>query len=239
MLRSWRALFRFDSGQSPIDFTPSNVYAVAIWIIKNANKYFDEQLIDLYKELSAKENIKNYKSNQTTWEQDRWRYNQQYKSHYCLDYRLIFSRGGWGWSGRGLSESTIDLIDDLMTVATNLGFDGQSSQSFGWDKEPEAGQKQEFFMRPNWKNDNTAKSTLFMETRFYKNGNVHLKLNQEFMKALNVEARRLLGWIKSPQEVVEEFPESCKIKEKDANKYFKKNYLVICSNPKNLIESSI
>ena len=42
------------------------------------------------------------------------------------------------------------------------------------------------------------------EFRAFKNGNIHMKANQEFMKALNVEAGRLNGWIKSPDEAVEE-----------------------------------
>jgi hypothetical protein len=41
---------------------------------------------------------------------------------------------------------------------------------------------------------------LFAEIRAYKNDNTHFKLNQNFVRALNIEAARLLGWIKSPQE---------------------------------------
>ena len=229
---------------SSIDCTESNVYAVVIWVIKNANKYFDEQLVDLYQDLSTKDNIKNYKSNQKTWEQDNWRYTKETMSHYCLDYRLVLSRYrcfDFSFSGetRGLTSEAIALIDDLMTVAVNLGFDGQSEQSFGWNYNPNAGEKLEFHMRPNWRNDTTVKRTLFMEVRFYKNGNIHLKLNQDFIKALNIEAGRLLGWVKSANDVVEEFPDDCKVTPEDAGKYFKKNYLMICSNAANLLEVSI
>ena len=229
---------------SSVDFTESNVYAVVIWVIKNANKYFDEQLVDLYKSLSAKDNIKNYKSNQKTWEQDNWRYTNEKMSHYCLDYRLVLTRYrcfDFNYCGeiRGLNSDAIAIVDDLMTVAVNLGFDGQSEQSFGWNYNPKGGEKLEFHMRPNWRNDNTAKRVLFMEARFYKNGNIHLKLNQDFIKALNIEAGRLLGWVKSAEDVVTEFPDDCKVTPEDAGRYFKKNYLMICNNATNLLEVSI
>ena len=53
--------------------------------------------------------------------------------------------------------------------------------------------------------------------RYRMNGNVHFKCSQEFMKALNIEASRLLGWVNSPQEVEEEMGYSAK----EADKYFK------------------
>jgi hypothetical protein len=223
-----------------IDFTESNIYAILLWVIKNANKYFGDQIVRVYKQLSERENIKNYKSNQTTWEKDHWRYREQEKSKYTLDYRLIYSRGGWeGYGDKRLSNSSIYLIDDLMTIAENLGFDGQNSKSFSWDQSPSYGEKQEFYMRPNWRNDNSVKNLLFMQARFYKNGNIHLKLNQDFMKAFNVEAGRILGWIKSPVEAANEFSEDCKVTEGEAGKYFKKNLLLMYSNASNLLESSI
>lgn len=230
-------LFRKLAQQTSIDFTESNVYAVAIWIVKNSNKYFDAQIVDIYKQLSAKENIKNYKSNKKTWEEDRWRYNREEKTHYCLDYRLIYS-GNWNHSysrGSELSQNSIDLVNDLLTIAENLGFDGQSEKAFNWSKSPEFGKKVEFWMRPNWRNDNTTKSEIFMEARFYKNGNFHFKLNQQFIKALNIEAARILKWINSPKEAVEEFPEDCKVSEMEAQKYFKNNFTMLNSNLSQLL----
>ena len=46
-----------------IDFTIENIWVVLMWVIKNANKHYDGQLISFYKKLSSPENIKNYKSN--------------------------------------------------------------------------------------------------------------------------------------------------------------------------------
>jgi hypothetical protein len=219
-----------------IDFTESNIYAVLIWVIKNANQYLDQQIKDLFEKLTEREGIRNYKSNQTTWEKDRWRYRDQNKSHYCLDYRIV-TAGYWegpSWEPR-LSKNTIDLIDDIMTVANNLGFDGQSSKVFGWDRNPPYGEKQEFYMRPNWQNDNTVQRNLFMEARFYKNGNVHLKINQDFMKAFNIEAARLNGWVRSAEDILNEFPNECKVSAEEVQKYYKANFLITYSSPKNLL----
>ncbi len=54
----------------------------------------------------------------------------------------------------------------------------------------------------------------------YKNENIHLKFNQEFMKKLNVEAARLNKWIKTPFEASDEIG----IKIKDCEKFFKSNF---------------
>lgn len=219
-----------------IDFTESNIYAVLIWVIKNANQYLDQQIKDLFERLTEREGIRNYKSNQTTWEEDRWRYRDQTKSHYCLDYRMV-TRGYWeGFSDKRLCQRTVDLIDDIMTVANNLGFDGQSSKSFGWDTKPSYGEKQEFYMRPNWQNDNTTIKSLFMEARFYKNGNVHLKINQNFMKSFNIEAARLNGWVRSAEDILREFSDDCKVSAEEAKKYFKSNFLISCNSPRSLLQ---
>jgi hypothetical protein len=223
----------FERLNTSIDFTVDNVYAVLIWVIKNANQYLDQQITDIFQELTTADNTRNYKSNQTTWEQDKWRYREQKKSNYCLDYRLVVE-GFWDNYNKELSGETINLINDLMTIAENLGFDGQSNLQFGWNKKPTTGEKVEFFMRPNWKSDNTSKRELFMECRFYKNGNTHIKLNKEFMKAFNIEAARINKWIRSPQEASEEFPDDCKVSESEAKKYFKGNF-VLLSNPQQLL----
>jgi hypothetical protein len=50
------------TAHTSIDFTESNIYAVTIWVIKNANKYFDSQLVDLVEKMIDKANITLYKS---------------------------------------------------------------------------------------------------------------------------------------------------------------------------------
>ena len=41
-----------------VDYSAENAYAVVCWVLKNANSYFDEQLVDVYQNLTREENIK-------------------------------------------------------------------------------------------------------------------------------------------------------------------------------------
>lgn len=46
---------------------------------------------------------------------------------------------------------------------------------------------------------------LFFQYKGYKNGNVHIKFNQEFMASLNIAVGKLNNWLKNKQEAKEEF----------------------------------
>lgn len=61
----------------------------------------------------------------------------------------------------------------------------------------------------------------------HKNGNVHFQINQEFMKIFNLEAGRLKGWLKSPQEAAEEL----EISLEEATSCWKSNFTLL---PKDL-----
>lgn len=184
-----------------IDFSVDNAYAIVLWVIKNANKYIDQQLIEVFKELSEPECVKNYKSNLKTWEQDRWRYKQDNKhTHYMLEYRIITEKHAAikpndAWSSwdfqNGLAKNCHSFINDIFTIANNLGF---SNMSNSYNYEWESNRQIEF----HWQ------SKILVKIRAFKNGNLHLKFDQTFIKTLNVEASRLLGWIKTPQEAVDE-----------------------------------
>jgi len=179
-----------------VDFTSANAYAVVIWAVKNANKYFDKQLLEVYFELAETENIRNYKSNKVVLT-DKWRYAAREHTHYTLDYRLVLMRGncfgGYSYDHpNGLQVEVHTLLGDLCTVAKNLGFDVETTSM---DLQWEPGLLNEFRM---------ADGTLFMDVRAYKKGTIHVRLNQEFMKKLNIEAGRLNGWVKSPSEAKEE-----------------------------------
>jgi len=184
-----------------IDFSVDNAYAVVLWVIKNANKYINQQLIEVFKTLSEPECVKNYKSNLRTWEKDRWRYkNRENHTHYMLDYRIITSQ--WNaimpkdtWSSydyhNNLAKNCHDFINDIFTIANNLGFVNMAnSKNRLW----ESNKEQEF---------NYNGKTL-VKIRAFKNGNLHLKFNQDFIKTFNIEASRLLGWIKTPKEAADE-----------------------------------
>jgi hypothetical protein len=191
-----------------VDFTSDNAYAVVLWVLKNANLYIESQLTDLFRELSGPENVRNYKSNHKTWDHERWRYiqhsswnhgKQETPTRYMLEYRIIVMKynaiGGDGsscsWDYKnGLHKDCHAFLQDIMTVANNLGFPC-SYICWQWS----SGSPQEFYL------DN---GETLMRVRAFMNGNLHIQFNQDFIKVLNVEASRLLGWIRSPREVVEE-----------------------------------
>lgn len=185
-----------------VDFSIDNAYAIAIWVIKNANKYLDQQLITVFKDLSEPECVKNYKSNLKTWENDGWRYRRNFAenhTHYILEYRIITQRHfaieteSYSWrSSNGLANDCHDFINDIFTIANNLGFPNTANSN---NRYWESNKENEF-----WTNN----ETLLVKIRAFKNGNLHLKFNQNFIKTLNIEASRLLGWIKTPQEAAEE-----------------------------------
>ena len=193
-----------------VDFTETNIYAVVIWALKNVNQYIESQLLEVYMDMTSDANAQNYKSN-THMTRDGWRYCQtedywKIHHHYSLDYRLVLS----GYSAIGtpdgfgqyeypnnLHKSQHDRINDILTVANNLGFPAIGAGTT--DREWETNTQEKFSY--------TAKGgavKTFCEIRAFKNGNIHIKACQEFIRALNIEAARLNGWIKSPSDAARE-----------------------------------
>lgn len=192
-----------------IDFTKANAHAILEWVIKNANSYFDAQLIDVTESLVQRANVKNYKSNEHLFDKNNWRYNNRpdnYNStvtHYTLESRIVLEGAG-GTSCdytaiNGLSQRAATLLDDLCTIAYNLGFDTQGmerSKDFSW----QPNQAKEF----SYKNHTTGKTIVLMKVKAFKNGNLHINFDQKFMCKLNVEFGRLKGWLKSAKDAVDE-----------------------------------
>lgn len=209
-----------------VDFTVSNIYEIVLWVIKNANGYIDSQLISTYELMVAKCNVALYKSNQRTWVENHWRYGRNDKdlnSHYALDYRIVTHRIGGLTSRFGdkykLDESAANFIGDLRTLARNLGFTPLQNDSL-WRldyrgcEDWRSGQNQEFFF--NGKDG----AELLFDVKAFKNRNLHLRLNKDFMLALNVEHGRLRGWIRNAREAVEE------LQDDNAAKYFNGNHRI-------------
>lgn len=182
-----------------VDFSAANAYAVVVWAVKNANAYFDDQLRELYLSLADKENIRNYKSNRKMVE-DGWRYQKREQTHFTLDYRLVLNR--WHCFSResyeryeypnGLHRDVHNTLDDICTVAKNLGFDvATRSRDLAWAP----GEKNVFCF---------SDGSPFMDVRAFLKGTIHVRVDQGFMRKLNVEASRLFGWVKSAKEAAEE-----------------------------------
>ncbi len=192
-----------------VDFTAQNAYAIVIWAIKNANQYFDNQLIRAVERLTEKANVMLYTSNTRTFGDEKWRYcrTPEDLSHYKLDYRVVLTRAGGlansdYWHRRsesGLSDYAADLINDLRTIATNLGFEAlgyRSAHEFSW----ESNKKVVFHALDRRRGELME----LFEAKAFKNGNLHIKFNQAFMCRLNVEFGRLKGWVKSKEEAANE-----------------------------------
>ena len=199
-----------------VDFTVENIYPLILWVIKNANEYYDNQLIEFFKTLSSVENAKPYKSNHRIGT-DNWRFADE-NSHYALDYRIICDRFSFGshysWEPEINPRQSKQIIEDILTIANNLGF-----ATKGINIPDYFGEKCNIYLKDS--------KEIFMEYKTYKNRNTHIKFNKEFMKAMNVEVSRLLGWIKSAEDIKKEFPEELA---KGAEKYFKANYTCIGDN---------
>ena len=210
------------TGRVALAFTASNAYAVVIWAIKNANAYFDQQTVQLYRELSTFEGVLNYKSNVRTWSRDKWRYSNrcdESATHYALDYRVVVERHGgiyqgdrYGWGSYdypgGLHRRCHELIADVVAVLYNLGFPSISPRST--DRNWVSGAWQ------NWYRRGTGSTEILFQVKAFKNGNLHFRFLPEAIKALNVEAGRLLGWLRSPGDVVDELGYS----EEEAERFY-------------------
>lgn len=209
------------TGNTSVEFTANNAYSVVLWAIKNANQYFDDQLVGLFRALATFEGVKNYKSNLKTWKKDNWRYSrwdfQKQATHYALDYRIVVEQcraifnleyGQYDYPGN-LNITCHNLIADVVAVMSNLGFstNSQSSLVRSW----EGGKWQNFYAA-------NSEEILF-QVKAYMNGNLHFRFMPEAIKALNIEAGRLLKWVRSKEDVVRELGYT----QDDAEKYFKRN----------------
>lgn len=192
-----------------IDFTANNAYAVCMWVLKHCNDYYDNQLLNTVEMIYSPKSVINYISNEKTLSSDHWKYNQpKYHDHYKLDYRLVcdglggFCDGTYRYTNNscGLQQRSVDNLNDIITVANNLGFlqdeNCPKAQDFTWTRN----NKYEF----KFKEIDTDTYQTLMTVRAYQNGNFWINFNQKFMQRLNVEFGRLKGWVRSPQEAAEE-----------------------------------
>lgn len=109
-----------------IDFTEGNIRSILIWVLKNANHYYEEQMLDLYDTFTTEEGIRLYKSNQH-FVKDDFRYNKLNRNleKYALDYRIILHSYIDDWDIREgrISDKQYENIRDVSVIAKNLGFD--------------------------------------------------------------------------------------------------------------------
>ena len=225
------------SSRRNIDFNIGNIYAITIWFLKNASGSFSEQLLDFYLFLAEKDNLRAYKSNEK-FTTDNWRYmrkdelktflRREKNARSSLDYRLVLSQKRFlvidYYGGCYLSDSAIDFLNDIQVVARNLGF-CINNQEFkkGYRNYPvSSGEKNYIY---------SIDGDILIEYKLYKNSNMHIKIKQELIRAINIEAGRLLGWLRSPAEASDEL----NIKEAEARQYFGKLVEIPMSSIKMLV----
>lgn len=192
--------------QTGIDFNRENAYAVVLWTIKNANRYFDTQLVETYEKMVTAANVDNYVSNKRIFSWNRFSYHSQIEAnatHFRLKvgHRMVLDRVGGlrnchSWK-TGISKDACDFLGDLVTVAHNLGFTVI-------DPAP----------TPFSFNDSTARVIRFrtaegaveslIRTRAFQNNNMHMQFHPDFIHALNVHHGRLKGWLRSDEEASRE-----------------------------------
>lgn len=198
-----------------VDFTAENAHAIVIWVIKQANQYFDDQLVEVVEGMVTKDNIENYVSNQRTFGSEEWYYNRRPNDleKYKLELRIICSNKG-GLAGKewlyqqtasGLSKRASTFINDLRTLASNLGFD-TSNEKAADDFQWESNKKVQLM----YYNHTKDKQEVLFEAKAFWNGNIHIKFNRAFICKMNVEFGRLKGWLKTKQQAAEELNESVK-----------------------------
>lgn len=191
-----------------IDFSAANAHGLLSWVIKTCNQNFDRQLIELVERMTKQANVVTYKSNQKVFEREEWAYGQKPDiERYGLDYRIVLdlyqaicvSEHSYQHTNSGLTDYAANLLDDIATVANNLGFD-TTGQKRAHDYNWESGKKVNFHY---WDHTSQRNVVLF-EAKAYKKGTIHLKLNQRFACKLNTEFGRLKGWLRTAQEAHEE-----------------------------------
>lgn len=189
-----RSLLTDISWFSKLDFNFNNIYTVVIWVIEHVNDFTVSQMLKLYADLTKMSNLKAYKSNER-WLNDNWRYGKDgIPEKYTLDYRVIVSSYSTCYR-----HSEVNIIEDMQAVARSLGFISSSEVSIEVGKHScllESGE-------------------VLFEYKIYKNHNIHFKLNKDFLQALNIEVGKLKGWLKKPEDIMNEF----KVSKKEAQEY--------------------
>ncbi|TQR23051.1 DUF4942 domain-containing protein [Campylobacter sp. MIT 97-5078] len=206
MIKKYRNVLssRVASGAN-IDFTKENIHSVVIWVIKNADKYIEQSYLDFFDRMAREDNAKHYKSNER-FETDKWRYNREDYKHipHKLDYRIVLQDEVQIDTLYRLHQTNkSDFLDDMCVIAHNLGFTPHST----WEKVVFLAGTQGEFER--FVNENgTICKKVFAEYKAYKNHNLHIKFDKDFMAALNLAVGRLRGWLRNEAQAREEFKEA-------------------------------
>lgn len=218
--------------QKALDFNIENILACTVWAIKQANLLYEEQLEEFMISLIDSANVKMYKSNKMTFDLEKWRYSRyDYKkvlTHYGLDYRIVLDRmvpfNTSSYSQHdypnGLRKGCHDLINDILVVCRNLGFDVEDTNSYNVSWIP--GAKYEFYLKSG---------DIAFTVKGFKKGTMHFQFNQALIRAMNVEFGRIKGWLKNKKEAMDEL----NLSEAEVEDFWKINYTALPSSSLQLL----
>lgn len=194
---SRRTMATLMQDQTGIDFNRDNAYAIVLWVVKNANQYFDQQLVATHEAMVEFANIEGYRSNRRIFGTHGFRYDfvrDKTNVNYRLKvgHRMVLSHCGGienNWKGTGLCERAAGFLGDLITVAANLGFRviDPAPQDHAW-KDSGA----HVFRFANAE----GKPEALFRVRAFRNQNMHIQFHPDFIHALNVQHGRLKGWLR-------------------------------------------
>ena len=210
------------NANTSVEFNEANAIAITLWVLKNADEFYESQLIALCERMASAANVEMYVSNQRTYGREQWRYlrwredGRAVPERYALDYRIVLeSMGGictsqWSYEqtkNAGLDGHAAAFLQDILAVASTLGWSVTSGRHGITSGRQWESNKLETFYCPKGR---------LMDVRAFKNGNLHVRFHPDFIRKLNVEFGRLKGWLRSKQEVVDEL----RISAEEAEAYF-------------------
>jgi hypothetical protein len=191
-----------------IDFTRDNCYATVMWAVSNANRYFDQQLVDFYESMVQFANVETYASNTRIFEKCRFEYdfvrdekNRDYRLK--VGHRMVLHRCGglaeifWGHGNWKLDARGAGFVADMITVATNLGYKVL-------DAAPREGDWNDSIKKVIRCHGQDGKPVALAQIRVFQNSNMHVQFLPEFIHALNVGHGRLKGWLRNDAHASEE-----------------------------------
>lgn len=190
-----------------ISFNATNALIITQMVIKLANEYSEDQVKDFFYDLSNAKSVRLYKSNQKVFSRHNWRYCKNpddRASHYALDYRIVQNRL-FNISNRSCSDylrnnEIVSVISDICIIARLIGM---RVPSFVNGSEFDNGDiKTGDRLSINY-HEGSNQINLF-DLKFYKNGNQHLFLSQEFALRLNIFIGKVLGWVTCAEDAFDE-----------------------------------
>lgn len=185
------------------EFSTENIRGFLVWILKNKN-YYDDLLFDeVINKFVSSCNIDSYKSNKNTFVKGKWEYNNKPKDleKYKLNTtkRIILNNFFWKnniISYGKLSQSSNDLINNLLAIAYTRGFDHTKLQtSFNdWIY----GETKLFCCV------HQGQEKVLFKVKVFKTGSIHFNFDKDFINMINIEIGKRKGWITNPSEAADE-----------------------------------